>query len=67
MQVANEITAFYMQTYNNYQTTGDERLKETLRLIQTGVSNVRLNFCFFLLFGSKGKLACKVKYPSKML
>uniref|UniRef100_A0A3Q3WEY6 Tetraspanin n=1 Tax=Mola mola TaxID=94237 RepID=A0A3Q3WEY6_MOLML len=37
-KVANEITAFYMQTYNNYQTTGDERLKETLRLIQTGLN-----------------------------
>lgn len=38
LQVVNDITTFYMQTYNNYKTTGDERLKETLRVIQNGVS-----------------------------
>ncbi|XP_060932218.1 CD9 molecule a isoform X2 [Limanda limanda] len=37
-KVVNDITAFYMQTYNNYKTTGDERLKETLRLIQAGLN-----------------------------
>ncbi|KAM3609833.1 uncharacterized protein V6R79_020938 [Siganus canaliculatus] len=36
-QVVSDITTFYRQTYNNYKTTGDERLKETLRLIQTGL------------------------------
>lgn len=45
LQVVNDITAFYMQTYNNFKTLGDERLKETLRVIQTGVSNV----CFILI------------------
>ncbi|XP_078113028.1 CD9 molecule a isoform X3 [Sander vitreus] len=35
--VVNDITTFYMQTYNNFKTTGDERLKETLRVIQTGL------------------------------
>lgn len=67
LQVAGEITAFYRQTYINYEKTRDERLKETLRLIQTGVSSVRLNMCFFLLFGPKRKVACKLKYPSTML
>ncbi|XP_019934458.1 CD9 molecule a isoform X2 [Paralichthys olivaceus] len=37
-KVVNDITTFYMQTYNNYKTTGDERLRETLRLIQTGLN-----------------------------
>nr|XP_046250556.1 CD9 molecule a isoform X2 [Scatophagus argus] len=37
-KVVNDITTFYMQTYNNYKETGDERLKETLRLIQTGLN-----------------------------
>ncbi|XP_058502191.1 CD9 molecule a isoform X1 [Solea solea] len=36
-KVVNDITAFYRQTYNNYKTTGDERLRETLRLIQSGL------------------------------
>lgn len=36
-KVVNDITTFYLQTYNNYKTTGDERLRETLRLIQTGL------------------------------
>lgn len=39
-KVVNDITTFYMQTYNDYKTTGDERLKETLRVIQT-----ELNCC----------------------
>ncbi|XP_028286737.1 CD9 molecule a isoform X2 [Parambassis ranga] len=34
-KVVNDITAFYMQTHKNYQDTKDERLKETLRVIQT--------------------------------
>lgn len=42
LQVVNDITNFYMQTYKNYQTTGDERLKDTLRLIQKGVSLISL-------------------------
>lgn len=37
LQVVSDITAFYMQTYNNYMTTKDVRLKETLRVIQNGV------------------------------
>lgn len=37
LQVVNDITTFYKQTYNSYQTTKDPRLKETLRVIQTGV------------------------------
>uniref|UniRef100_A0A665VMA6 Tetraspanin n=1 Tax=Echeneis naucrates TaxID=173247 RepID=A0A665VMA6_ECHNA len=37
-KVVNDITTFYMQTYKNFETTGDERLKETLRVIQTGLN-----------------------------
>lgn len=37
LQVVNDITTFYRQTYNTYQTSKDPRLKETLRVIQTGV------------------------------
>ncbi|XP_072241876.1 CD9 molecule a isoform X2 [Leuresthes tenuis] len=39
-QVVDDITKFYMQTYNEFKTTGDERLKETLRVIHT-----ELNCC----------------------
>ncbi|XP_023131162.1 CD9 molecule a isoform X2 [Amphiprion ocellaris] len=39
-KVVNDITNFYMQTYKDYKATGDERLKETLRVIQT-----ELNCC----------------------
>lgn len=39
LQVVNDITTFYMQTYKNFETTKDERLKETLRVIQMGVSH----------------------------
>ncbi len=41
LQIVNDITTFYQQTYNNFETTGDERLKETLRAIHTGVSDIR--------------------------
>uniref|UniRef100_A0A3P9D1B2 Tetraspanin n=1 Tax=Maylandia zebra TaxID=106582 RepID=A0A3P9D1B2_9CICH len=34
LQVVNDITGFYTQTYNNYKSNGDEHLKETLRVIQ---------------------------------
>ncbi|XP_067358251.1 CD9 molecule a isoform X2 [Channa argus] len=37
-KVVDDITTFYMQTYNNYKTTEDERLKETLRVIQNGLN-----------------------------
>ncbi|KAM9351636.1 CD9 molecule a isoform 2-T2 [Symphorus nematophorus] len=37
-KVVSDITTFYMQTYNNYKATQDQRLKETLRLIQTGLN-----------------------------
>ncbi|XP_069018736.1 CD9 molecule a isoform X1 [Embiotoca jacksoni] len=33
-KVVNDITTSYVQIYNNFKTTRDERLKETLRLIQ---------------------------------
>lgn len=39
LQVVNDITTFYMQMYKDYETTGDEHLKETLRVIQTGVGH----------------------------
>ncbi|CAI5664302.1 CD9 molecule a isoform X2 [Oreochromis niloticus] len=45
-QVVNDITGFYTQTYNNYKSSGDEHLKETLRVIQT-----ELNCC-----GPNGRL-----------
>nr|XP_057930591.1 CD9 molecule a isoform X2 [Doryrhamphus excisus] len=37
-KVVNDITNFYMKTYNTYRDTGDERLRETLRVIQTGLN-----------------------------
>lgn len=37
-KVVNDITTFYLETYNNFKTTGDERLKETLRMIQIGLN-----------------------------
>lgn len=37
-KVVGDITTFYQQTYNNYETTGDERLRETLRVIQNGLN-----------------------------
>lgn len=40
LQIVSDITTFYMETYNNYKSTGDERLRETLRVIQTGVSHL---------------------------
>lgn len=36
-QVVNDVTDFYKETYNNYKTTKQEALKETLRLIHFGV------------------------------
>uniref|UniRef100_H2LXW2 Tetraspanin n=1 Tax=Oryzias latipes TaxID=8090 RepID=H2LXW2_ORYLA len=33
-KVVEDISSFYMQTYKDYTSTGDERVKETLRLIQ---------------------------------
>ncbi|KAM9376869.1 CD9 molecule a isoform 2-T2 [Pholidichthys leucotaenia] len=33
-KVIDDITTFYIETYNKYKSTGDERLKETLRVIQ---------------------------------
>lgn len=47
LQVVNDITTFYMQTYNNYKATGDERLKETLRVIQNGVSQSLTSVLFY--------------------
>ncbi len=38
LQVIEEVTEFYKQTYNNYKDTRQEALKETLRLIHFGVS-----------------------------
>ncbi|XP_067090001.1 CD9 molecule a isoform X1 [Osmerus mordax] len=36
-KVVDDITQFYMDTYKNYEKTGENTLKETLRLIQTGL------------------------------
>ncbi|XP_075998032.1 CD9 molecule a isoform X2 [Genypterus blacodes] len=36
-QVVGDITSFYIETFNKYKTTKDERLRETLLLIQTGL------------------------------
>uniref|UniRef100_A0A9J7X0C7 CD9 molecule a n=1 Tax=Cyprinus carpio carpio TaxID=630221 RepID=A0A9J7X0C7_CYPCA len=38
-KVTDDITTFYKETYNNYQQTKQPALKETLRLIQHGVSS----------------------------
>lgn len=40
VQLVNDIATFYVQTYNKFITTEDKRLKETLRVIQNGVSYV---------------------------
>lgn len=37
VQVVEDVTEFYKQTYDNYKTTKQEALKETLRLIHFGV------------------------------
>ncbi|XP_057204475.1 CD9 molecule a isoform X2 [Triplophysa rosa] len=37
-KVIEDITAFYRQTYKNYQDTKQDALKETLRLIQHGLN-----------------------------
>ncbi|XP_029289095.1 LOW QUALITY PROTEIN: CD9 molecule a [Cottoperca gobio] len=37
-KVVNDVTISYMQTYNKYKMKPDESLKETLRLIQTGLN-----------------------------
>ncbi|XP_046873612.1 CD9 antigen-like isoform X1 [Hypomesus transpacificus] len=37
-KVVEDITEFYKQTYNNYMTTNQEALKETLRLIHFGLN-----------------------------
>ena len=38
-QVVEDITEFYKQTYNNYITTKQDALRETLRVIHFGVSS----------------------------
>ncbi|XP_049579968.1 CD9 molecule a isoform X1 [Syngnathus scovelli] len=37
-KVVDDITTFYLQTYNEYKERQDERLRETLRVIQTGLN-----------------------------
>lgn len=37
-KVVNDISAFYRRTYDEYKKTSDERLKESLRLIQKGLN-----------------------------
>lgn len=37
-KVVDDISTFYVQTYNNFKNTGDERLKETLKVIQNGLN-----------------------------
>lgn len=49
LQVVEEVTEFYKQTYNNYKDTKQEALKETLRLIHFGVS-MRIRKPVFLTF-----------------
>ncbi|KAG7249847.1 hypothetical protein CRUP_022899 [Coryphaenoides rupestris] len=65
-QIVNDITKFYTETYNNY-IKGDDRLKETLRVIQTGscldaidevfdsklhiIGGVGLSVAFVMMFG----------------
>lgn len=40
-QVVNDITSSYMQTYKKFKMpNSDKRLRDTLRMIQTGVSHV---------------------------
>ncbi|XP_071272773.1 CD9 antigen-like isoform X1 [Salvelinus alpinus] len=36
-KVVDDITQFYLETYQNYQNTSQDTLRETLRLIQTGL------------------------------
>ncbi|XP_053740673.1 CD9 molecule a isoform X2 [Synchiropus splendidus] len=37
-KVVDDITAFYRETYQNYVTLGDKRLKESLRVIHMGLN-----------------------------
>ncbi|XP_055011461.1 CD9 molecule a isoform X1 [Boleophthalmus pectinirostris] len=37
-KVVNDITTFYIQTFNKYKETNDQRLKETLKVIQHGLN-----------------------------
>lgn len=37
-KVVDDITQFYLETYNKYKSTGQDTLKETLRLIQIGLN-----------------------------
>lgn len=48
-QVVNDVTEFYKETYNNYKTTKQEALKETLRLIHFGVRHKYQCFCLLQL------------------
>lgn len=48
LQVVEDVTEFYKQTYNNYKDTRQEALKETLRLIHFGVStHASAHFCCY--------------------
>uniref|UniRef100_A0A3Q0T1P5 Tetraspanin n=1 Tax=Amphilophus citrinellus TaxID=61819 RepID=A0A3Q0T1P5_AMPCI len=42
-KVVNDITTFYIQTYNNYKSTRDERLKETLLSFMCAIPQVKLS------------------------
>lgn len=50
LQVVEDVTEFYKQTYNNYKDTRQEALKETLRLIHFGVrTHASAHFCCYYL------------------
>lgn len=44
VQVVEDLTQFYKETFSNYQTTKQEALKETLRGIHFGVSSAHFFF-----------------------
>ena len=46
LQIVDELKNFYKQTYQNYQDTKQEGLKEALRAIQY---SVRVNLCAVLV------------------
>uniref|UniRef100_A0A3Q3AU87 Tetraspanin n=1 Tax=Kryptolebias marmoratus TaxID=37003 RepID=A0A3Q3AU87_KRYMA len=45
-KVVEDFSNFYIQTYNEYEKTGDENLKKTLQLIQTQVNHLFI-YTFF--------------------
>uniref|UniRef100_A0A9J8BJ96 CD9 molecule a n=1 Tax=Cyprinus carpio carpio TaxID=630221 RepID=A0A9J8BJ96_CYPCA len=67
-KVTQDVTDFYKETYNNYQQTKQEGLKETLRLIQHGlVDSEALLICDDICSSSLSLTAVECQETSRML